>query len=288
MKKSGLLLFLLIAATFSLRAQVTVDLSLDQDAFLPGEAIRATVRITNRSGQTLQLGKDQDWLSFEIESKDGFVVVKSGEAPVVGEFTLETSKRAIKQVDLAPYFIFPKVGSYSVTATVLIKDWNQEITAKAKTFFIIQGSKLWEQQVGLPIPPGATNQIPELRKYTLHQANYLRTRLMLYVQVSNTAGKIYRVFPIGPMLSFGQPEPQIDKLSNLHVLYQDGPRSFNYTVIDSQGNVLVREEYDMAPRPKLKVNAEGDLEVVGGVRRITANDVPPPKPAESNAATEKP
>jgi len=282
MKKSGLLFFVLMAAACSLRAQVTVDVSLDQDDFLPGEAMPMKVRITNRSGQTLQLGKDQDWLTFSIESKDGFVVVKAGEVPVEGEFTLETSKRAIKEVNLAPYFIFPSPGRYSVTASVMIKDWNQQISAAPKAFDIIQGAKLWEQEVGLPVSPDATNNTPELRKYSLYQANYLK-RLMLYVQVTAASGKIYRVFPIGPMLSFGQPEPQVDKLSNLHVLYQDGPRSFNYTVIDSQGNVLLRQTFDMAPRPKLKVNAEGNIEVVGGARRVTSRDIPPPKPAENDA-----
>ena len=279
---------MLMAAACSLQAQVTVDVSLDQDQFLPGEAMPITVRITNRSGQTLHLGKDPDWLTFSIESKEGFVVVKSGEVPVEGEFALESSKRAIKVVNLAPYFIFPSPGAYSVTASVMIKDWNQQVSAAPKSFDIIHGAKLWEQEVGLPVPPGATNRTPELRKYSLYQANYLRTRLMLYVQVSDPSGKIYRVFPIGPMLSFGQPEPQVDKLSNLHVLYQDGPRLFNYTEIDPQGNVVLRQEYDMAPRPKLKVNAEGDIKVVGGARRVTSRDVPPPKPAENDAQTEKP
>jgi hypothetical protein len=288
MKNSGLLLFMLLAATFSLRAQVSVDVSLDQDQFLPGEAMPLTVRITNRSGQTIQLGKDQEWLTFLIESKEGFVVVKTGEVPVEGEFTLESSKRGIKQVDLAPYFSFPKTGRYVVTASVFIKDWNQQISSAPKAFDIIQGSKMWEQEVGLPLPPGVTNQTPELRKYTLHQANYLRTRLMLYVQVSDANGKIYRVFPVGPMLSFGQPEPQVDRVSNLHLLFQDGQRSYNYTVIDPQGKVLIHHEYDMAPRPKLKVNAGGLLEVVGGIQRVTPNDVPPAKPVEDNAETAKP
>jgi hypothetical protein len=288
MKNPGLPLLVLLAAMFNLQAQVSVDVTLDQDVFLSGEAMQVTVRVTNRSGQTLQLGNDQEWLAFSIESKEGFVVVKKGEVPVDGEFTLESSKRAIKQVDLAPYFSFPKAGRYSVTASVIIKDWNQQISSAPKPFDIIQGSKMWEQEVGLPLPAGAVNQTPELRKYTLHQANYLRKRLMLYVQVSDANGKIYRVFPIGPMLSFGQPEPQVDKLSNLHVLFRDGQRSYNYTVVDPQGTVLIHHEYDMAPQPKLKINPEGELEVVGGIRRITPSDVPPPKPVEDDAALAKP
>jgi hypothetical protein len=277
MKKIAFWPGVLLASMCYLPAQVTVQVTLNQDQFLPGESIAAAVRITNLSGQTLHLGAGPDWLTFSIESADGFIVVKNGDVPVVGEFDLESSKRAIKRVDLAPYFRLPKPGRYNIIATVSIKEWNRQIMSDAKPFDIITGSKLWEQVVGIPKKPGATDLTPELRKYTLHQANYLRKQLMLYVQITDANGKIYRVFPIGPMLSFGQPEPEVDKFSNLHVLYQDGPRSFNYTVVSPDGVVLVRQSYDYTTRPKLKEDSDGNLKVVGGARRIRSSDVPPPK-----------
>ena len=119
----------------------------------------------------------------------------------------------------------------------------------------------------------------------LQQANYLRKQLMLYLQITDRTGKVYKVFPIGPMLSFGQPEAQVDRLSNLHVLYQDGPHSFNYTVVDPDGKVIVRQTYAFASqsRPKLEVDENGNLNVMGATRRIMANVVPSPKSAEDNA-----
>jgi hypothetical protein len=277
MKRIAFWLGALLASMCCLSAQVTVRLTLDQDQFLPGEALNAAVRITNLSGQTLHLGADEDWLTFSIESANGFIVVKTGVVPVVGEFALESSKRAIKRVDLAPYFRLPKPGRYSIIATVNIKEWNRQITSDPKPFDIIEGSKLWEQEVGIPKKPGATDLRPELRKYTLHEANYLRKHLMLYVQITDATGKIFKVFPIGPMLSFGQPQPEVDKFSNLHVLYQDGPRSFNYTVISPDGIILVRQSYDYTSRPRLKVDGDGNLKVVGGTRRVRPTDVPPPQ-----------
>ena len=56
MKRIGLWISFLLAVLAPASAQVTVEVSLDQDQFLPGEAIIAAVRITNRSGQTLRLG----------------------------------------------------------------------------------------------------------------------------------------------------------------------------------------------------------------------------------------
>ena len=83
------------------QAQVSVELQLGQEQYLPGESMPVAVRITNLSGQVLQLGKDTDWLKFSIEAVDGFIVSKNGEAPVAGEFRVDTSKVATKRVDLA-------------------------------------------------------------------------------------------------------------------------------------------------------------------------------------------
>src|SRR5689334_5431799 len=75
---------LLLAPLWHAAAQVLVEINFEQEQFLPGETLPAIVKIHNRSGQTLHLGRDTDWLTFSIESKDGFVVAKNGEAPVTG------------------------------------------------------------------------------------------------------------------------------------------------------------------------------------------------------------
>ena len=238
MKRSGFLLAVLVASVFQLPAQVAVEVTLDQNQFLPGEDVPATVRITNRSGQTLRLGGDPAWLTFSVESGERYSPLKTGEVPVLGAFTLETSQRAIKRVNLAPYFNLASPGRYSITATVTVKEWNEQILSKPKVFTVIEGATLWEQQFGVPRPAGATNPTPEVRKYTLQEANYLSKNLMLYLRLTDDSGRLNKVLPIGPMLSFGQPDPQVDRSNNLHVLYQNGPHSFSYTVVDPNGNVI--------------------------------------------------
>src|SRR4249920_1355541 len=104
MRKPGVWLALTLACVSAAQGQVTVEVLQDQEQFLRGESVGAKVRITNRSGRTLHLGAAPDWLSFSVENHDGVVVPKSSEVPVVGEFTIESSERATKQVDLAPYF----------------------------------------------------------------------------------------------------------------------------------------------------------------------------------------
>jgi hypothetical protein len=114
MKMSGFCLGLLLSSAVAASAQVTVEVTQEQQQFLPGEELKVAVRITNLSGQTLYLGGEEDWLSFALESREGVVVPKTGEAPVLGEFALESSKVAIKRVDLAPYFTLTRSGAYQV------------------------------------------------------------------------------------------------------------------------------------------------------------------------------
>src|SRR6266478_2317468 len=279
MRKHWLLLGLFAASLAPARAQVSVEITLPQDQFLPAETLVAAVRITNRSGQRLHLGAEEDWLAFGVESRNGSIVAKLSDPPVAGEFDLDSSKVAIRRVDLAPYFTMSQPGRYSVTASVKIKGWDHDLTSPAKSFDIIHGAKLVEQEFGLPMAPGTTNATPEVRKYILQQASYLKGQLRLYMRLTDASGaRTFRVLPIGQLVSFSRPEGQVDKWSNLHVLYANGAHSFSYTLFNPEGELLVRETYDyVTTRPRLQVNDEGKISVAGGARRLTAKDVPPSK-----------
>src|SRR5262249_17292394 len=145
--------------------------------------------------------------------------------------------------------------------------------------------KLWQQEFG--VPGGAENAgaVPEVRRYTLQQANYLR-HLKLYLRITDAAdSKVIKVFALGSMISFSAPEPQVDKSSNLHVLWQTGARACAYRVVNPDGEVVVRQTYDYAgSRPRLQVDAEGKIAVAGGVQRITREDVPATSPVASSAS----
>lgn len=291
MKFSLPILGLALLTFFSASAQVTVDVVLEQEQFLPSESLPVAVRITNRSGQPLHLGADANWLTFSVESVGGPVVVKKADVPVQGEFDVGSSQVATKRVDLAPYFALTRQGGYRVTATVRIKDWNAAIPSPPQSFNVIDGAKLWSQTFGLPVPAGETNRVPEVRKYTLEEANYLRSQLRMYVQVSDESERrVFKVRAIGPMVSFSQPEAQVDRLSHLHVIYQSGARVFTYSVVSPDGDIVRQEIYDyFNTRPRLHTDDDGNITVLGGARRVKPNDMPVVKPPnEVPAAPAKP
>jgi hypothetical protein len=198
---------------------------------------------------------------------------------------------ATLHVDLAPYFVMTHAGRYRVVATVHIPEWGTDMASPAKEFDIIDGARLWTQDFGMPVPAGVTNQPPVVRKYILEEANYLRQQLRMYVLVSDQSGsRVLKVSAIGPMVSFSRPEAQLDRLSNLHVLYQSGAQSFIYSVVNPDGNIAQQEIYDyLGTRPRLGMSGDGDIVVRGGVRRVKPGEEPVVKsPAELPAPAPAP
>ena len=277
--KLVLVLALALAAGFRSLAQVSMELALDQEQFLPNEAIRVAVKITNTSGQPLHLGEDPDWLTFSVESQDNYVVAKNSEVPVVEPFDLESSQRATKHVDLQPYFQMGRPGRYKITATLHIKAWSLAVNSPPIQLDVIHGGQLWSQNFGVVV---ATNAPPEPRKYTLIKANFLREQLRLYLQVSSAdGGQVFKVAPLGPLVSFSFPEEQVDRTSQLHLLWQTGAQSFSYQIISADGDTVAREIYDnFNSRPHLSLDSEGNVVVLGGVRRPKVGEIPQPLPPQ--------
>jgi len=272
--KNFLVAALMLLMGFRAAGQMSVELSLEQDQFLPNEALQMAVKITNQSGKSLHLGADHGWLTFNVEAADGSVVVKNSEVPVAEEFDLESSQMATLHVDLQPHFQLGRPGRYKVTATMRIPQWSLSVNSAPIIFDIINGGELWSQDFGVTT---SGNGAPEARQYRLIKANFLREQLRLYVRVSSgDGGTVFKVAVLGPMVSFSLPEQQVDRSSRLHVLWQTGAQSFGYVIVGPDGAVVSRDIYDnFNSRPRLTLNDNGDVIVRGGVRRLRAGEIPP-------------
>jgi len=136
------------------------------------------------------------------------------------------------------------------------------------------------------VPNSATtNTAPEMRKYILQQANYIKGQLRLYARVADANDKPIKVFALGPTVSFSRPQPLVDKASNLHVLYQNGARTYSYTELNPDGDVIARRFFEyVSSRPRLREDDQGNISVLGGVRRATSEDVPALKAPEAAPA----
>jgi hypothetical protein len=264
------------------RAQVTVELVFNQEQFLRNESLPVRLKISNFSGQTLRLGGHPGWLSFAIEAHEGRSPARIGEIPMPKTFAIESSKTVSLQLDLMPYFELSEPGRYTLTAKVEVPQLEKEVAAAPKTFDIISGTRLWEKEVGIP---GTTP--PVVRKYALQQATFLK-QMRLYARVTGEEEtRVIRVLPLGVLLSFSNPEALVDRSSNLHVLFQNGPFSFLYSVVTPDAEQIIRQTFDYSKtRPRLTAEEDGRVLVIGGQRKVSASDLPPPREADPVTAVE--
>jgi hypothetical protein len=264
---------LVLAAAFAAHAQVTAELVFDQDQFLRSESVPVRLRISNFSGQPLRLGEDKNWLIFNVTSEDGKSVAKLGTMPALKAFTIDSAKTVSLQLDLMSYFDLAEAGQFKASALVRAPQLPSELTTKPVAFGIITGTKLWEQEVGVP----ATTP-PVVRKFTLQLATFLK-QSRLYARVTEADGKVLRVVSLGAPTSFGQPERAVDKSSHLHVLFQNGQRSYAYAIVAPDGELIIRQAFDISgdSRPRLRPEEDGRVIVTGGVRRVAVTDLPPPE-----------
>ena len=273
------LLFCLIlfVAGFPLptNAQVTATLEINKSQLLPRETFFVRLKIVNFSGQTLVFGEDNNWLQFQIENEVGEVIDPISEPPnVEGRFTVESSIRATKQIDLSSYYALEKVGRYKITSKFYVKQWGRLLSVNPVKVDIVNGSVLWQQMFGVPLKKGELPSQLKRRRYVLQKAKNLRM-MTLYVRVDDgPGGRVHKVSPVCPMVTFNEPVAQVDPTGNLHVLCQSGARTYNYSVLSPDGVIKIRHHYNIVgSRPRLGFR-EGKIVVVGGLKLLRPDDVP--------------
>ncbi len=270
---------LLAMFTAGLQAQVKMTIEMGKKRFLPRESMPIQLKIVNFSGQTLVFGEDDHWLQLNIQTETGEEITPIADPPPVkGRFTVESSIRATKEMDIAPYYALEQAGRYTLTARVAIRQWGKQFDAKPVKFDVTNGTVLWEQAFGLPLRKGdSPGQPRQIRRYVLQQAKHLKA-MSLYARVDDgPGGRVHRVMPVCAMVSFNLPKAQVDPRGNLHVLCQSGGREYNYSVIDPDGQLKVRRHYLIAAtRPRLDFKG-GEIIVVGGFKLTRQDDLPSAK-----------
>jgi hypothetical protein len=254
------------------QAQVSLDVKLPQRQFLRNQSLPVMVRIENKSGQSLKIGATPDWLSFTVETQDGKSISPVRDILAGGEFELDASESISKTLDLSEGYDLSRVGSFKLTAFARFPSLNYTAHSATVPFQIMRGAQIWEEVCGV----ASTSGPPRMIRYSLQQAHHMKD-LTLFVRVSEEAEEGQaQLLELGPTVSFATPESLIDKNSHLHVLYQSGPRDFDYCEVGPRAQLLSRDSFDRTPsRPHLKPDASGRITIVGGVRKNRTETRPP-------------
>ena len=280
-----------MALAAPLRSQVEVMVESEQRHYLVGEALRVGVKIVNRSGQTLTFGRSSDWLSIVVDSRQDLPVPKVREVDATGVFQVPSSKAVTRWLDLSSSYRIPRPGRYYIQATVRIKQWGVKLSSPPKNINVIEGAALWQKTFGVPRakPAGdSAQERPSARKYILKQMTLI-DRIRLYLQITTPSEEgVYAAIPVCQMVSFSKPEAALGTENRLHVLCQDGARTFNYSVFMPSGELVLRQTHRYTrTRPVLRQNQEGEVVVIGGERVPAKDDYPPSASSGENGDEEE-
>jgi hypothetical protein len=250
------------------QAQIQVELKFKRLQYIAHEPILATVTVANLSGRDIDLqdANGQRWFGFEINADEGRLLAPfkrdAGEAPL----HIEAGKTVTRKVNLTPLFPVHDFGSYYVRANVYFPDLNKFFYSARKVFQVTDARPIWQKTIGVPQGmPGAG----EVRTYSL-LSNRFPNHTSLYVRVENKErGAVYSTYSLGRVIANDEPQAEIDRANQLHVLHCAAPRSWAYSHVGWNGELLKQSNFlETKSRPRLRRAADGAIAVSGGMLNV--------------------
>jgi hypothetical protein len=257
-------LFLAANAT----AQIQVELRFPRLQYIAHEPVLATVKIANFSGRDIDLRDDNGhhWFGFEISSGDDRVLAPLTQAPPEPPLHIEAGKTVTRKIDLTPLFPVQDFGSYHVRANVFFPDLNKFFYSATKVFQVTEARPIWQKTVGIP---EGTSGAGEVRTFSL-LSNRFPDHTSLYVRVENKdRGVVYTTYSLGRAIANDEPQAELDRANQLHVLHCAAPRTWTYSHIGLNGELLKHSTFlETKSRPHLRHTADGVIAVRGGMLHV--------------------
>ena len=260
-----ILLAALVLAAASAHAQIQVDLKFKRLQYIAHEPILATVKIANLSGRDVDLRDDngQHWFGFEVNAGEGRLL-----APLKGSSSepalhIEAGQTVTRRINLTPLFPVSDLGAYHVRANIYFTDLNKFFYSATKAFQVTDARAIWQKTVGVP---DGVSGAGDVRTYSL-LSNRFVDYTGLYVRVENReTGVVYSTYSLGRIIANEEPQAEIDRANQLHVLHCAAPRSWSYSHIGLNGELLKHSTFlETKTRPRLRHRADGFVAVSGGM-----------------------
>jgi len=245
--------------------QIQVELKFKRLQYIAYEPVVATLGITNLAGRDIELrdADGQSWLGFEITGSEEQPI-----APLSGEnaqppLKIEAGQRVTRQIDLGPLYSVHDFGAYHVRTHVYFADLAKFFYSPTRVFEVTDARPIWQQTVGIP---GGVAASGEVRTYSL-LTNRFPDHTSLYVRVQDKdTGIVYATYPLGRTIAFEQPQAEIDRANQLHVLHCAAPRAWSYSRIGLNGELLEHSSFmETKSRPRLVHSGNGEVAVRGGM-----------------------
>jgi len=263
--KFRILIVAVMSAAAAAHAQIQVELNFKRVQYIAHEPILATVTIANNSGRDIDLHDDngQHWFGFEINAGEGRLLAPLKQNAAEPPLHVESGKTVTRKINLTSLYPVQDFGAYHVRANVYFPDLNKFFYSATKVVQVSDARPIWQKTVGVPEGiPGAG----EVRTYSL-LSNRFVDHTSLYVRVENRdSGAVYTTYSLGRIIASEDPQAEIDRANQLHVLHCAAPRTWAYSHVGLNGELLAHSTFlETKSRPRLRHTADGAIAVSGGM-----------------------
>src|SRR5436189_3262440 len=246
-------------------AQVQVDLKFKRLQYIAYEPVMATLGITNLAGRDIDLhdADGQSWFGFEVSGGESQpippITTDSAQPPL----QIKAGQKVTQRINLTPLYPVSDFGTYHLRAHIYFADLGKFFYSGTRVFEVTDARPIWQKTVGVPEGvPGARS----VRTYSL-LTNRFPDHTSLYVRVEDKDnGIVYATYSLGRSIGSDQPQSEIDRANQLHVLPCAAPRAWAYARVGLNGELVSRASFgETKSRPRLLRAADGQVAVRGGM-----------------------
>src|SRR5881398_1360338 len=246
-------------------AQIQVDVKIKPLQYIGYEPVVATLSITNLAGRDIDLhdADGQSWFGFEVTGSEGQPIPPIATDNAQPPLKIEAGQKVTQRINLTPLYPVHDFGTYHVRAHIYFADLGKFFYSGTKVFEVTDARPIWQGTVGIPDGVSAPGNV---RTYSL-MTNQFPDHTSLYVRVQDKDnGIVYATYSLGRIISFEEPQAQIDRTNKLHVLQCAAPRSWAYSRIGLNGELLAHSSFmETKTRPRLFRATDGEVAVRGGM-----------------------
>ena len=247
------------------KAQIQVELKFKRLQYIAYEPVMATLGITNLAGRDIDLhdAGGQAWFGFEVTGSEGQPIAPLATDSTQAPLRIEAGQKVTQRIDLAARYPVHDFGTYHVRAHIYFADLGKFFYSASRVFEVTDARPIWQQTVGIPDGVAAPG---DARTYSL-LSNRFPDHTSLYVRVQDRdTGIVYATYSLGRSIAFEQPQAEIDRANQLHVLHCAAPRAWTYSRVGLNGELLGNSSFmETKTRPRLVRSANGEVAVRGGV-----------------------
>ena len=244
-------------------AQLQVDIKLKRTLYVSYEPILITVSMTNMTGNPLPLSdaNDNHWFGFQVETLDGRPIAPRSLNYTNESLVLEAGQKLSRTVNLTPLFPIGEFGGYRIRAAIYAATLKRFFNSPALNIEITDGRPVFQKIVGVPDGMPGAGETREITAMT----HRLPNSTQLYLRIENKkGGTVFCTHRLGRLVSYGTPEIILDQKNQVHILQNAAPKSFLYSHIGLNGEVLQRKTYSqIVKRPILREGPNGKIQVIG-------------------------